>query len=158
MVGSLSEIQEESCQDSGDIVHATMTTADSTGRPRVRVLIAVWEVVEGRPVGWLATFPTPVKTAHLARNPHATFSYWDRRQNAASADTVAEWVDDPEIKRRVWDLYRRGSPPPVGYDPRGFWRGPEDPAFAVLRLEPWRVQVVRGADLRSRIWRSEDVA
>ena len=74
-------------------------------------------------------------------------------QNAAFADTVAEWFEDPEVKQRVWELYRRGSPPRVGYAPGRCWRGPDDPKFAVLRLDPWRVQVVRGADLRSRIWR-----
>ncbi len=55
MVGSLSEIQEEFFQYIGDIVYATMTTVDSKGRPRARVLVAVWQVVDGRPVGWLAT-------------------------------------------------------------------------------------------------------
>jgi hypothetical protein len=155
MAGTFSEIQDEFFRYTGDVVYATMTTVDAKGRPRARILIAVWEVVDGRPVGWLATFKTPVKTAHLAGNPHATFSYWDRRQNAAFADTVTEWVEDPEVKQRVWDLYRRGSPPRVGYDPGRYWKGPEDPRFAVLRLDPWRVQVVRGADLRSRIWRAE---
>ena len=155
MVDSFSEIQDEFFGYMGDIVYATMTTVDAKGRPRARILIAVWEVADGRPVGWLATFKTPVKTAHLAGNPYATFSYWDRRQNAAFADPVTAGVEDPEVKQRVWDLYRRGSPPRVGYDPRGYWRGPEEPGFAVLRLDPWRVQVVRGADLRSRIWRAE---
>jgi general stress protein 26 len=155
MVQTFSEIQDEFFRYMGDIVYATMTTVDAKGRPRARILIAVWEVVDGRPVGWLATFKTPVKTAHLARNPHATFSYWDRRQNAALADTVAAWVEDPKVKQRVWELYRRGSPPRVGYDPWKYWRGPADPNFAVLRLDPWRVQVVRGADLRSRIWSAE---
>ncbi len=138
MVGTFSELQEEFFGYVGDIVYATMTTVDAKGRPRARILIAVWEVVEGRTLGWLATF-----------------SYWDQRQNAAFADTVAEWVEDPEVKQRVWELYRRGSPPRVGYDPGRYWQGPEDPRFAVLRLDPWRVQVVRGADLRSRIWRAE---
>ena len=155
MVQTFSEIKDEFFGYMGDIVYATMTTVDAKGRPRARILIAVWEVADGRPVGWLATFKTPVKTAHLAGNPHATFSYWDRRQNAAFADTVAARDEDPEVKQRVWQLYRRGSPPRVGYDPRGYWKGPEDPRFAVLRLDPWRVQVVRGTDLRSRIWRAE---
>ena len=155
MVGTFSEIQEEFFRYMGDIAYTTMTTVDAKGRPRSRILIAVWEVVGGRPVGWLATSKTPVKTAHLANNPHATFSYWDPKQNAAFADTVAAWVDDPEVKQRVWNLYRRGSPPRVGYDPGKYWRSPADPNFAVLRLDPWRVQVVRGADLRSRIWRVE---
>ena len=129
MVQTFSEIQEEFFRDMGDIVYATMTTVDAKGRPRAKILIAVWEVIDGRPGGWLATFKTPVKTAHLAGNPHARFSYWDPRQNAAFADTVAGWVEDPEAKQRVWELYRRGSPPRVGYDPGRYWRGQDDPKF-----------------------------
>lgn len=55
-----------------------------------------------RPLGWLATFPTPVKVAHLAANP-------------------------------------RG----VGYPPGRYWQAPEHETFAVLRLEPYRVQALR---------------
>ena len=120
MAGAFSEIQDEFFRYVGDVVYATMTTVDARGRPRARVLIALWEARDGRPVGWLATSKTPVKTAHLEGNPHATFSYWDRRQNAAFADTVAGWVEDPQVKRRVWDLYLHGSPPRNGYDPRGY--------------------------------------
>ncbi|MFI0357283.1 pyridoxamine 5'-phosphate oxidase family protein [Actinomadura sp. 9N407] len=136
----------------GSINYATMTTVDPKGRPRARVLIPVWEIEDGRPLGWLATYKTPVKAAHLAANPHTTFSYWNPRQNAVSVDTVAEWTDEPDIKRHVWDLYVKGSPPGAGYDPGSFWKGPDDPKFQVLRLKPWRVQVIRGTDLDSRIW------
>ncbi|GAA1277587.1 pyridoxamine 5'-phosphate oxidase [Planotetraspora silvatica] len=142
----------------GDIVYATMTTVDAKGRPRARVLIPIWEVVDGRPAGWLATYRTPVKAAHLAKNPHVTFSYWTPRQNAVNVDTVAEWIDDAEIKRRVWTLYRQGSPHGAGYDLGNFWKSPEDPELHVLRLTPWRVQVIRGSDLHSRIWQAEGAA
>ncbi|MET8005567.1 pyridoxamine 5'-phosphate oxidase family protein, partial [Nonomuraea glycinis] len=105
----------------GDIVYATMTTVDAKGRPRARVLIPIWETVDGRPIGWLATYRTPVKAAHLANNPHTTFSYWSPRQNAVSVDTVAAWEEDAEVRRRVWDLYRTGSPAGAGYDLGNFW-------------------------------------
>ncbi|TDD65880.1 pyridoxamine 5'-phosphate oxidase family protein [Jiangella aurantiaca] len=143
----------------GDIVYATMTTVDRQHRPRSRVLIAVWEVVDDAPLGWLATFPTPVKVEHLAANPHATFSYWSAAQNAVAIDTVATWVDDAAVNRRVWRLYEQGSPAGVGYPPGRFWRSPEHPSFGVLRLEPYRVQVLRAQDLAagrpSRIWTPE---
>ena len=139
----------------GDIVYATMTTVDAKGRPRARVLIPIWETVDGRPIGWLATYRTPVKAAHLANNPHTTFSYWSPRQNAVSVDTVAAWEDDAEVRRRVWDLYRTGSPAGAGYDLGNFWKSPADPQLHVLRLTPWRVQVIRGADLQSKIWRAD---
>jgi hypothetical protein len=69
-----------------------------------------------------------------------------------AVDTVAEWVDDGDTRRRVWDLYRRTSPRGAGYDLGNFWRSPDDPELHVLRLDPWRIQVIRGGDLRSRIW------
>lgn len=138
------------------IVYATMTTVDGQHRPRTRVLIPVWEVVDGAPLGWLATYPTPVKVAHLAANPHATFSYWSAAQNTVAVDTVATWVDDPAVKRRVWKLYEQGSPRGVGYPPGRFWPAPEHDSFGVLRLEPYRLQVLLGRDLAagrpSRIW------
>lgn len=140
----------------GDIVYATMTTVDRQHRPRSRVLIAVWEIVDGVPLGWLATYPTSIKVAHLAANPHATFSYWSAAQNTVAVDTVATWVEDAEVKRRVWRLYETGSPHGVGYPPGRFWQSPEHSEFGVLRLEPYRVQVLRGRDLAagrpSRIW------
>ncbi|MER7005878.1 pyridoxamine 5'-phosphate oxidase family protein [Dactylosporangium sp. NPDC000555] len=140
-----------------EIVYATMTTVDAKGRPRARVLIAVWEQLDQGPQGWLATYKTPVKAAHLANNPHATFSYWSPRQNAVAIDTVTEWVHDIETKQYVWQLYERSSPTGVGYDLGNFWHGgPADPKLHVLRLNPWRIQVIRGRDLQSRIWRAPD--
>ena len=154
-VERFADIEDQFNEYVGDIVYATMTTVDSRSRPRARILIPVWETVAGRPRGWLATYRTPVKAAHLAGNPHTTFSYWTPRQNAVSVDTVAAWVDDLPTKQHVWDLYRRTSPRGAGYDLGNFWLSPTDPKLHVLRLEPWRVHVIRGTDLRSRIWMSE---
>ncbi|MFD1146214.1 pyridoxamine 5'-phosphate oxidase family protein [Saccharothrix hoggarensis] len=156
-VTSFTEIQSRFFEYIADIKYCTMITVDKRNRPRARVLLPIWEVVDDRPVGWLAAYKTPVKTAHLARNPHATFSYWSPRQNVVHIDTVSIWVDDPEIKRDIWNLYRKGSPPTVGYDPITYWRGgPEDPEYHLLRMEPYRVQVVRGTDLSARIWQSDN--
>ncbi|MCP2164162.1 pyridoxamine 5'-phosphate oxidase family protein [Goodfellowiella coeruleoviolacea] len=142
-----------------DIKYATMTTVDRRGRPRARVLLPIWEVVDGRPVGWLAAFRTPVKTAHLANNPHTTYSYWSPRQNAVFVDSVSTWVDDEPTRRYAWELYRSGSPAGVGYDPHTYWPGgPTDPGYQVLRIDAWRVQLVRGTDLHSTIWTAEDGA
>lgn len=139
--------------------YTTMTTVDPKGRPRTRVLIAVWELDRDAPLGWLATFRTPVKDRHLANNPHATFSYWDHSQETAAIDAVATWTDDPEQRRHVWDLYGKGSPRSVGYPPAPYWPGgPDSRAFQVLKLEPYRVQVLRRTDLMtggpdaSRLW------
>ncbi|MGW2160912.1 pyridoxamine 5'-phosphate oxidase family protein [Nonomuraea sp. NPDC001699] len=157
-VRSFAEIENEFNASIGRIGYATMVTVDAKGRPRTRVLIPVWENVDGRPLGWLATYRTPVKAAHIAGNPHTNFSYWMPGNDSVAVDTVAEWVDDLAVKRHVWDLYRRTSPPGAGYDLGDFWRSPADPKLHVLRLDTWRVQVIRGMDLRSRIWQATDKA
>jgi hypothetical protein len=142
------------------VPYATMTTVDRRGRPRARVLIAVWELDGDRPVGWLATFRTPVKAAHLAHNPHVTLSHWSPAQDTVAFDAVAAWDEGPDARRRVWRLYRDGSPAGVGYDPGAYWSGPDDQRFHVLRLDPWRIQALRGQDLATgrpaRLWRAPE--
>lgn len=157
---AFAELRQDVAAIIGDIGYCTMTTVDRHGRPRSRVLIAVWELDDEVPVGWLGTFPTPVKVDHLAHNPHVTTSYWSPSQDVVAVDSVAAWTNDPDVSRHVWELYRRGSPAGCGYDPARFWRGPDDPGFRVLRLDPWRIQVLRGRDLArgvpARIWRGEE--
>ncbi|QTE01911.1 pyridoxamine 5'-phosphate oxidase family protein [Streptomyces cyanogenus] len=155
-VDSFSEIADKFFEYIGDIRYCTMITVDKKSRPRARVLLPVWEVVDGRPVGWLAAYKTPVKVAHLANNPQTTYSYWNPRQNAVFVDSVSTWAEDMENRTYAWNLYQKGSPAGVGYDPYNFWSGgPADPKYHVLRIDPWRVQVLRGSDLSSRIWTDE---
>lgn len=152
-VDSFTDLQDAFLGYIQEIVYATMTTVDSRDRPRARVLLPIWEIRDGLPVGWIAAYKTPVKVAHLARNPHTTISYWSPRQNAVFADCTAGWVDgDQDVRREIWDLYRTGSPPGVGYDPGNFWTGPTDPKYGLLKLVPWRIQVLRGRDLSSVFW------
>ncbi|MFB7269374.1 MULTISPECIES: pyridoxamine 5'-phosphate oxidase family protein [unclassified Streptomyces] len=152
-VDSFSELADKFFEYIKDIRYCTMITVDKKSRPRARVLLPIWEVVDGNPVGWLAAYKTPVKVAHLANNPHTTYAYWSPRQNAVYVDSVSTWAEDMETKTYAWELYQKGSPPGVGYDPYNFWRGgPADPQYHVLRIDPWRVQVLRGTDLSSRIW------
>ncbi len=154
-VSSFSAIADTFLRYVRDIEYCTMVTVDRDNRPRARVMLAIWEVVDERPVGWLAVYRTPVKEEHLAHSPHTTYSYWDPRQNAVHIDAVTTWAEDPDVKERGWKLYRTGSPAGLGYDPARFWSGPADPKFHLLRIDPWRVQLVRGADLSSRIWRTD---
>lgn len=156
-VAKFSEIEADFVQFVTDIKYATMITVDKQGRPRARVLVPIWQVYENELVGWIATYRTPVKVAHLANNPHMTTSYWSPRQNVAYVDCVASWAEDPKVKAEVWRLYQKGSPRGLGYDPGAYWRGgPTDPTYHVLRLDAWRVQVMHGQDLvtgrPSRIW------
>ncbi|MCG5212912.1 pyridoxamine 5'-phosphate oxidase family protein [Streptosporangium sp. KLBMP 9127] len=139
-----------------DIKYATMITVDRQNRPRARVLLPAWEITDGRPVGWLAAYRTPIKTAHLAGNPHTTYSYWNERQNAVFVDSVSVWADDEAARRHAWELYLTGGPPGVGYNPARYWPGGSgDPDYHVIRIEPWRIQLVRGSDLHSTIWQPD---
>ncbi|MEV6556965.1 pyridoxamine 5'-phosphate oxidase family protein [Nocardia sp. NPDC051756] len=153
-VASFADLEPEFDRYVGQIGYATMVTVDRQHRPRTRVLIPIWENVDGSPLGWLATYKTPIKAAHIAANPQVNFSYWAPGNNSVAVDATAEWVDSPEVRQQVWRLYGQTSPPGAGYDLGQFWRSPEDPKLQILRLDPWRIQVIRGLDLRSRIWRS----
>jgi len=87
-------------------------------------------VRDGRPVGRALTGRTPLKSRHLAANPHMACSFWSPSQDTVFVDCVTAWGEER-------------------------WRSP---IFTPLRLEPWRVQVMRGEEyprgrLTGRVWR-----
>lgn len=130
----------------------------SPGSARSRILHPIWQEIDGRPVGWIVTNKSPLKTRHLAANPHVACMYWCPDQHTVSADCATRWVDDAATKRQVWDLFMT-TPPPVGYDLRDFGMpGPDAANFTPLRLDPWRVPVMRfeGWGKRPRLWRADD--
>ena len=141
-----------------EIIWCTATTVDARGRPRSRILHPIWEVRDGAPVGWVVTSRTPIKTGHLAANPHLACMYWSPAQNTVSIDCLASWVEEIDDKEHVWNLFMT-TPPPLGYDISGF--GPqrwESPEFTPLRLDAWRVQFLleeqmQTLDLVPRTWR-----
>ena len=133
------------------IVWATVATVDSHGRPRSRILHPIWQWDGERLTGWIATSPTPTKRAHLAVHPYASVNYWDVSHDTCAAECRAALVFDDETRRMVWELFLNG-PTPVGYDPRivPAWTSPAAEAFAVLRLEPWRLRVFPGTVLMGK--------
>jgi hypothetical protein len=140
-VGSFAELQDDFVRLTTRIVWCTVATIDQKDRPRTRILHVSWEIDDGRPVGWVATFRSPIKTAHLARNPYVSCCYWTSAHDAVFADCQASWIDGSEVKRHVWDLTAREGAR-LGYDPYTVWEaGPTDPLFEVLRFDPWRVQI-----------------
>jgi len=131
------------------IVWASAATVDRRGRPRSRVLHPIWEWDGAKLTGWIATGPTPIKLADLAASPHLSLNYWAPSQDTCVAECRAAWHFEESTRRRVWDLFKH-APAPVGYDPAviPFWKdGPMSPAFAVLRLEPYRLRVMPGTVL-----------
>ncbi|MFC9438361.1 pyridoxamine 5'-phosphate oxidase family protein [Nocardia sp. NPDC057030] len=139
-------IQADFFRFTQEIVWCTVTSVSGDGRPRSRILHPLWEMRDGRPVGWIATGKTPVKARHLAANPVVAFSYWSPAQHVVQGEAVATWVEDVAVKHRIWDLFMT-TPPPLGYDLRLFTPdGPASPKFSLLRLDPERVQVLDGAE------------
>ena len=132
------------------IVWCSVSTVDRAGRPRSRVLHPYWEWDGASLVGWVATMPTPLKRAHLDRTPYVSCSYWTPSHDAAVAECRAELVYDDDVRTRIWNLFKE-TPPPLGYDPGGIgvpgWDGPTAPAFAVLKLHPWRLRALSVEEL-----------
>ena len=155
---SFENIEGDFLRISAEVAWATVATVDSKGRPRTRILHPYWEVVDGRPVGWVGTSRSPMKSKHLAANPFVSVAYWSPKQETAHAECRASWAD--EQRERLWELYRSAEPP-LGYDPGDLaqWKdGPLGGVFAALRLDPWRVMVLTNEDVAAgrfykRYWR-----
>ena len=128
------------------IVWCAVGTTDKQGRPRTRVLHPIWEMRDGKPLGWIATGATPIKVAHLEASPHVSCNYWTPEHDTCLAECRASWVTDDATKAYVWDLFVNG-PEPVGYDPAMIpgWENASSPSFAALKLEPWRLRVTPAA-------------
>jgi general stress protein 26 len=136
------------------IVWCTVTTQDTTGRPFSRILHPVWE---GK-VGWIATGRQSLKAKHLAKNPNVALAYWTPEHDTVMAQCRAEWADDVPTKQRIWNLLK-DTPVPVGYDPILFWKsGVTDPTFGVLKLTPYRIELLTGAEMmqgkRPLVWKA----
>lgn len=131
------------------IVWASVATVDADGRPRSRILHPIWLWDGTALVGWVASGPTPVKRAHLDAHPDVSVSYWTDTHDTCTAECRTTWAFDDDTRTWLWDLFVH-APAPVGYDPAivpAWAGGPTSPAFAALRLEPWRLRVFPGTVL-----------
>jgi uncharacterized pyridoxamine 5'-phosphate oxidase family protein len=159
-MSSFGDVERDFLELTSSIVWCTAATVDGRGRPRSRILHPIFTVRDGRPVGWVVTGRTPLKTRHLAANPHVSCTYWTPTQDTVIVDCVATWVEDVDERRRVFELFTT-TPSPLGY-PLEYLGGErwESPLFTPLRLDAWRVQVMRGSEfpsgnLAGRVWRTE---
>jgi hypothetical protein len=129
------------------IVWATVATVDGQRRPRSRILHPYWLWDGAELVGWVATSPTPEKRENLEASPYASVTYVASSHDTCTAECEITWAFDDSTRREVWELFR-DTPAPVGYDPAivpAWSDGPTSPAFAALRLDPWRLRVMPGS-------------
>lgn len=144
----LSQVAPAFVEMAHQIVWCSAATVDRRGRPRARILHPIWEWDGATLGGWIATGPTPLKRAHLAKSPHVSLNYWTPSQDTCVAECRVEWAFDDGTRTMVWDLLKN-APAPVGYDPAIIpgWDAPTDESFAALRLTPWRLRVFPGSVL-----------
>ena len=147
-MNDLTEVAPAFVEMAHRIVWSSVATVDAHGRPRFRILHPVWQWAGHQLIGWIGTSPTPTKRAHLEASPYVSVSYWSPSHDTCVADCRAALVVDDETRIMVWNLFVN-APPPVGYDPAivPAWGSPTSAAFAVLRLEPWRLRVFPGSVL-----------
>ena len=152
------ELRDDFLRLTEEIGWCSLATVDRANRPRTRIMHVLWEVESDAPVGWASTSRSPIKTAHLAHNPHVSCSYWTAEHNAVFADCRASWLDDEARKRHVWELVAAEATA-RGFDPYAVWAdGAADLGFQVLHLRPWRIQVTlpdlpNGQTIKtSRVW------
>jgi hypothetical protein len=142
------------------VVWASVATVAPDGRPRTRILHPIWEWDGTDLVGWIATEPTPLKRRHLEAHPFVSVNYWGPSHDTCAAECRAELLRDLPTREATWRRFAEG-PEPVGYDPRIIpqWTSPDVDAFAVIRLEPWRLRVMPGSVMLGKggevlTWRS----
>lgn len=135
-VPEFADLAEEFAARTTKMVWCNVATIDAQGRPRSRVLHPIWE----GSVGWITTDPRTLKARHLARAPYVSLAYVATPETPAYADCLAQWIDDLDQKRRIWDLIA-ATPPPLGFDPAPIYVSPDGPRFGLLKLTPWRIEV-----------------
>jgi hypothetical protein len=141
-----------------DIVYCTVTTVDPEGRPRSRAMHPIFEVMDGDPRGWAATDRTPLKKPPSGGKPVRRLLLLGPAQDTVAIDCTAGRVEDDEVLRQVWDIV--AAPEPPGWADLSSYgeAGISHPRFHDLRLNPYRVQILRGeqfaaGDFTPRTWR-----
>lgn len=136
-VPNFSDIEIEFLRRVQTMVWASAATIDAKGRPRSRILHPIWE----GSTGWIATGRGTLKARHLDANPYLSLAYIADVMNPVYVDCRASWEDDPAERRRVWALIK-SHPEPYGFDPAHDFAAPDNPAFGLLKLAPWRIDLV----------------
>ena len=130
-------------------VYCNVATVDRKGRPRSRIMHPIWD----GPIGWVISWPGSHKTKHLKLNSYVSLAYIQDSRKPVYVDAVAEWVEDINEKRRIWELHK-STPAPLGFDPEPHYGSIDHPYFGLLRFTPWRIML---GDLNGEpvIWRQK---
>jgi general stress protein 26 len=137
-VAAFTEIESEFLKRVHSMVWCNVATLDSRQRPRSRILHPIWEGA----TCWIATHRNSYKAGHIAKNPYVSLAYVADIAKPVYADCYAEWDDSAASKQHLWQLFLNAAPP-LGYDPAPIFGSVDDPNFGVLKLTPWRIELVQ---------------
>lgn len=143
-----SEIEAEFYTRVEKMIWCNVATVDAQQRPRSRIMHPVWEGL----TGWATSRRYAYKAKHLAANPHVSLAYIADVAKPVYVECVAEWVDDVAEKQRVWN-FLKSIPEPYGFDPATLFQSQDDPNYGLLRLKPWRIELIN-LPQPSSIWRN----
>lgn len=147
-VRTFAEIEEEFLHRVRTMVYCSAATLDSHQRPRSRVLHPIWE---GK-TGWVTTGPNSQKAAQLAANPFMSLAFIADPFKPVYVECRAIWQNDSATRERIWNLYRT-----FGVDLAVSWGEVENPAYGVLRLDPWRIELYDLLDIHNRwVWQTKE--
>jgi general stress protein 26 len=146
---SLEQVLPEFLAQANKIVWCNLATLDPKNRVRSRVVHPNWE----GSVGWMWTRLNSPKVKHLEYNPHVSLAYVADIVNPVYAECTIAWETDPVVKQHVWDFIAN-TPEPLGYNIQAFYQSPDNPAFGLLKLTPWRLEVVHMPSAR-KVWVSD---
>ena len=151
-VSNFSDIEAEFIQRVHTMVWCNAATVDGKGRPRSRILHPIWEGA----TGWVGTHRHSHKSRHLDHNPHMSLAYVTNVFKPVYADCVAEWIDDLDTKKHIWELFK-SAPEPLGFDPAPTFISSDHENFGLLKLTPWRIDLVTfpspSFEEGTRVWR-----
>ncbi|HEV2654373.1 MAG TPA: hypothetical protein VGT82_05420 [Ktedonobacteraceae bacterium] len=147
-VATFAEIEPIFTQRIQQMVWCNVATVDMRNRPRSRILHPLWE----GPYGWITTRRNMHKAKHLAHNPFVSLAYIADVARPVYVDCKTEWVEDLDQKQHVWKLCLETTPP-LGFDPAPIYQRADHPDFAVLKLMPWRIDLVN-PPAEHIIWRA----
>ncbi len=145
------EIEDEFLARAHRMVWCSLATVDEHGRPLSRIVHTIWEMSpEGAPVGWIGTRRTSPKARDIEARPWVSCGYVSEVATPLYAECRATFEDSAAAKQHLWDLFAN-APEPLGFDPAPIFKSVDHADFGVIRLEPWRVQLMDPPSKR-RTW------
>lgn len=150
-VTAFSEIESDFLARVQKMIWCNLATVDTRGRPRSRLIHPLWEGQQG----WAVSRPESFKARHFIKHPYVSLAYIADLAQPLYVDCHVAWETDAGEKQRIWELMAT-TPPPYGFDPAPMFAGgnASSPAFGLLKLTPWRIQLAEPNLANARVWRS----